>query len=98
VSQRRPEKGKLSLGFILLGLLVDDDDDDDEWVVAEKAMGMKNRIKGRSFDRMIRKQKHSQKDHTNKHPKNHFVKKTGKTPKTPAFKKSQPWWGGGGGT
>jgi hypothetical protein len=43
VSQRRPDGKRKVISWIhSLGLLVDDDD---EWVAAEKAMGMKKRIK-----------------------------------------------------
>jgi hypothetical protein len=62
VSQRRPEKGKLSLGFILLDywLMMD------EWVVAEKAipMGMKKRIKEKVDAKMIRKQTFTKRSQT----------------------------------
>lgn len=78
VSQRRPEKGKLSLGFILLDYWLTMD----EWVVAEKAipMGMKKRIKERSWCENDTKT-NIHKKITNNIPNNHFVKKGGKRPK-----------------
>jgi hypothetical protein len=67
------------------------DDDDDEWVVAEKGNGNEGTNKGRSWSEWYVKQR----SHTTS--KKSFCQKGGKHPKTPAFKKSQPWGRGEGG-